>query len=278
MKTSVYSSMVLLSSLLCMSLWFMSTRSFAQTDTTIVTADSVSTVISVTDSVTGKTITLPDSIDPAKYVESLMEDDKTMFFQGFTISADLMGPVLYFASDYGSVEGALRLNLKNTYFPIVEVGYAKCDMTDDNTDIHYATTAPYFRVGCDVNMLKDKKQDNRLYIGLRYGFSKFTYDIDGPDISDPIWGGTDKFSYRDLDATCHWAEVIAGVQVKIWKSFHMGWSVRLKRNFSSTQSKYADPYYIPGYGTTTSSTAWGGTYNLIFDLNWGKRKIAKTDR
>ena len=55
----------------------------------------------------------------------------------------------------------------------------------------------------------------------------------------------------------------------------MGWAVRYKSELSSTKNQLAKPSCIPGYGYTTNSTCWGGTYSLIFDLNWGKKKSHK---
>lgn len=209
---------------------------------------------------------------PTKYVAVEVEKPKLLLFQGFTLSADVFGPLVYAFSDYGNIEAALRLNLKNTYFPIAEVGYGLCDKTDLNTYIKYKTSAPYLRIGCDVNFLKDKFQDNRLFVGLRYGVSSFNYDISGPDMKDPIYGGAEPFGFDGISTTSQWIEIVLGVQVKVWRNFHMGWSVRFKSEMSTKESLYAKPYYIPGYGTTTGGTVWGGTYNLIFDLNWGKKK------
>ena len=214
------------------------------------------------------------AVKPTKYIPLESDKRELLFFQGFTLSADLFGPSMCLLSDYGSLEAALRLNLKNTYFPIAEAGYGMCDATDGNTNIHYETKAPFIRIGCDMNILRDKFQENRLYVGLRYGLSKFDFDISGPAMTDPIWGGSSDFNHKGLNTTSQWGEIVVGVQVKIWKNIHMGWNFRLKKEFSSTDHKYARPYYIPGYGTTTNTTVWGGNYNLIFDLNWGKKKKA----
>ena len=80
---------------------------------------------------------------------------------------------------------------------------------------------------------------------------------------------------KSIDCTSHWAELVFGVEVQIVKNFHMGWAVRYKREISSTKSDYAKPNCIPGYGYTTNATCWGGTYSLIFDLNWGMKKSHK---
>lgn len=212
-----------------------------------------------------------DTVRPSQYVQDALSQKELEWFQGFTVSADVFGPAIYAFSDYGSVEGALRLNLKNTYFPVFEVGYGKCWTTDDNTHISYKSAAPFFRAGIDINILKNKWQDNRLYVGVRYGFSSFNYDMSGPDMTDPVWYGTAPFRYEGMKSNSHWAEIVFGVQVKIWSKFHMGWSVRYKKAMKIGQDMYAKPYYVPGYGTTEGESCWGGTYNLIFDLNWGKK-------
>ena len=213
---------------------------------------------------------------PTLYVvDSLNMEQKQTFFQGFTLSGDIFGPIQKFVSDYGVFEGALRINFKNKFFPIVEAGYAVCETTNEDTQVSYNTKAPYLRAGLDINMLKNKWQDNRLYLGARYGISKFNYDISGPAQTDLVWGGSNPFNYKDISTTAHWIELVAGVQVKIWRNFHMGWSVRYKQELHIGQPSYAKPYYIPGYGTTTDTSCWGGTYNLIFDLNWGKKKHGK---
>lgn len=224
----------------------------------------------------GMTVLMPgETPKPTKYVEVKEQEQHLVFFQGFNISADVYGPAAYALSDYGWAEGALRLNLKNTFFPIVEIGYAKCEKADVNTSITYNVSAPYGRIGVDINMLKNKFQDNRLYLGARYGISKFKYDMSGPAISDPIWGGSEPYDIKGIDCTSSWVEFIFGVEVKMYRNFHMGWAVRYKREISSTKSLNAKPSCIPGYGYTTNSTCWSASYSLIFDLNWGKKKNTK---
>lgn len=285
-RTSKYISMVLPNKLILVVTVLLCTQSLPAQK--VITAneynDSAAVIHNVSVPVGNQSITTADSINandtiatandslkPKKYVAINIENRELKWFQGFTMSADIFGPLLYLMSDYGTAEGSLRLNLKNTYFPVFEVGYGKCDKTDDNTSIRYKTNAPYFRVGIDFNVLKNKFQDNRLYVGARYGFSSFSYDMSGPDMTDPVWHGTAPFNYEGMKSTSHWAEIVLGVQVKIWSKFHMGWSIRYKKKIKMGQDIYAQPYYIPGYGTTVNESCWGGTYNLIFDLNWGKK-------
>jgi len=265
MKMSKCTSMAQLNkALVALLLAFTATEADAQTLKGEINGQQVSidSTLTVTD----------DKNKPTQWVPSL-EDEKPplLLFQGFTVSVDLVGAAMKAFSSYGNLEAALRLNLKNTYFPIAELGYGYCDKTDDNTAINYKTNAPYMRIGFDYNILKDKYQDNRLFVGFRWGISNFNYDVAGPAMTDPIWGGTLDFNFKGNNCTSNWLEVCIGCQVKVWSCFHMGWSVRYKSEIHSTANDYSKPYYIPGYGTTTTGSCWGGTYNLIFDLNWGKK-------
>lgn len=262
MRISKYILTALQNSILFLLLFLLAQPSRAQE---IITDENNDTI-----SITTDTITLPQYVPV-----TLVEEPINKFFQGFSLSADLFGPVQTMTTDYGTLEAALTVNLKNTYFPVFEAGYGQCDHTDENTSISYKTKAPFFRAGINVNMLKNKLQENRLFLGVRYGFSSFNYDVEGPDIHDDIWGGSSSPNHNDISSTCHWGEILLGVQVKIWKYFHMGWSVRMKRTLSVGESEYSKPYYIPGYGTTINSTSWGASYNLIFDLNFGKKKNIK---
>jgi hypothetical protein len=94
-------------------------------------------------------------------------------------------------------------------------------------------------------------------------------------MTDPIWGGSEPFSIKGNSCAGHWFELVFGTQVKVFRNFHMGWYVRYKRTLGYSEDKYAKPDCIPGYGYTTKTTNWGGTYSLIFDLNWGKKKNHK---
>ena len=239
----------------------------------------------VKDSVTIRDIEQGDSIErviegdkpvATKYIPT-QEDMKQTFFQGFTVSADVLNMALYFLSSSGNLEASLRLNLLNTYFPVAEIGMGRCNKTDYNTNIHFSTNAPFFRVGCDYNILHNKWQSNKLLVGLRYGLSNFNYSFDGPDQVDPIWKTSAPLDVQSLNATSHILEVVFGCQVKLWRFIHMGWSVRYKKELHTTKSLYSHPYYIPGYGTTVSGSNWGVTYNISFDLNWGKKKPTVTE-
>ena len=109
--------------------------------------------------------------------------DSVAFLRGFAVSVDLVGPIQKMVSDYGQFEGAFRVNLRDKYFPIIEAGIGKASHNDAVTKISYSSSAPYFRVGIDFNLMKMKHDVNRIYGGVRYGFSSFKYDISHPGVT-----------------------------------------------------------------------------------------------
>lgn len=196
------------------------------------------------------------------------------FYNGITVGVDIYGigsKVL--GSDFLSSEVSAYANLKNRFFPIVEIGYGKTDTTNDK-NIHYKSAAPYFKLGLNYNTMYKKNNPGFLYVGLRYAFSSMSYDIEtfpekdnNPNPNDEYWKTDDFIQYKHygMNASMHWAEFLVGVQVRIYKQFHMGWSVRMKYRLKISPDEYGDPWYVPGFGKFGSSTL-GLNYSLIYKL------------
>ena len=130
-------------------------------------------------------------------------------------------------------------------------------------------TIPFYNgtyVGVDYNTMAKKKEKNSyLYVGLRYAFSSFKYDVSTMPVDDPIWGGSIPFSHLGMKGSMQWFELVVGVKVRIYKNFNMGWSVRMKYKTNASTNEYANPWYVPGYGKFKSNNM-GITYSLIYKL------------
>lgn len=192
-------------------------------------------------------------------------NDTVPLFNGFAVSVDLVGPAQMLLSDYGQYEAALRINLKDKYFPIVELGIGKADHNNDLTDISYKTSAPYAKIGVDFNVLKNKHDIYRLYVGARYAFTSYKYDLSHPGITDPVWGGTAEYRADGVKCSYQWIEAVIGVDAKIWGPLHLGWSVRYRSRLSHNEGPLGKSWYVPGFGKTGSSNI-GGTFNFIIDI------------
>ena len=193
------------------------------------------------------------------------EPDTTPWLHGVAVSVDLVGPIQRMVSDYGQYEAALRLNLKDRYFPIVEIGVGSADYEDDVTRIIYKTKAPFGRLGADVNILKNKHDKYRLYIGGRYAFTSFKYDLSSPVISDPYYGGNAVWGAKDAKGSQHWIEAVAGVDATIVGCLHLGWSVRYRGRITQKSDDIGEAWYVPGFGKSGSSRI-GATFNIILDI------------
>ena len=197
--------------------------------------------------------------------KQLTESDTIPFFRGMAVSVDLAGVAQRALSDYGQYEAALRINLRDKYFPVVEIGMGEADANDVTTGLTYKCRAPYARIGVDFNVMKNKHDVNRVYVGGRYAFSSFNFDVLGDAVRDPIWGDVSDFNHTDNKASCHWLEFAAGIDAKIWKMIRLGWSVRYRRRMSNKEAAIGSPWYIPGYGSEGGSRI-GATFNLAFEL------------
>lgn len=221
----------------------------------------------------------PENQSPQANKARKAEQTGSPFYRGLSVSADLWGMgSKVFGGDFLSTEVAVDVNLKNRFFPIAEIGYGTTD-TWSEQGIHYKSSAPYFRIGMDYNTLYKKKHGNMLLVGLRYGATRFDYDIETPSISDPVYGGeldnpalqddvwnqSVPFRYKGLKSSMQWAELNVGIRAHVWKAFYMGWALRFKFKLSASVDKHGDPWYVPGFGKYGSNTL-GVTYTIIYKL------------
>lgn len=192
--------------------------------------------------------------------------DTTRFFRGLQVMADAVGPIQLAVSDYGQYEAALRINFKDKYFPVFELGYGTANHEDDPvTHVAYKTSAPYGKVGMDFNIMKYKHDIYRVYIGARYAFTTFKYDVASPVLTDPVWKDPAAIQLNNVSASYHWAELLFAVDAKIWGPLHLGWSVRYRRRLAHNDGESGNVWYVPGFGKTGNSRL-GGTFNIIINL------------
>ncbi len=189
------------------------------------------------------------------------------FLNGFGVGVDGVGFGMKLAgARFANMEVLGRINLLEKYFPVVELGVGSCEREGEEQNTVFRTSAPYYRVGMDYSLTK-KRNGNRLFLGLRYGFSHFGYDYSNPDFKDPYWElpaqtGTE---VTDIKASMHWLEIGLGIETRLWSFVRMGWSFRYKSRLKQTSCPHGDPWYVPGYGKN-GGTTFGGTVNLIFEL------------
>ena len=204
-------------------------------------------------------------------------DKKTPFLESISVGIDLMGPIRRAMSDRGEYQATIQAHIKGLFLPAIEVGYGTADRYDADTYTSYKTKAPFGRIGCDFNILKNRHDDYRLMVGLRYGFTSFDYDTTAPvpEETPPAGGETEPGgdtpatandaikAYETTSEKCslQWAELVFGADAKVWGPLHMGWSLRYRRKLKCSDYS-AIPLYAPGYGRGTESSRWMALYNI----------------
>lgn len=191
--------------------------------------------------------------------------DTIPLFCGMEVSFDIVGVAQRLLSDYGQYEGSLRINLKDKYFPVVEVGWGSADAEDVTTHLSYKTSAPYGRIGCDFNLMKNKHERYRVYAGFRYALTSFKYDLFSPGIEDPTWKEHVAYQAEGVSCYYHWLEGAVGVDAWLWGPLRLGWSVRYKRRLLHDEGPLGNAWYVPGYGKQGNSRL-GGTFHITLEI------------
>ena len=195
-----------------------------------------------------------------------LEKDTIPLFRGFAVSFDLVGLAQMQLSDYGQYEAALRLNLHDQYFPILEVGYGRANHKEDEvTKISYKTHSPYFRIGADVNIMNNKHTGNCVFVGLRYGYTHYSVDVGHPIFEDPVWKSPTYFETTGSKCYQHWGELLFGIDGRVVGPLHLGWSGRYRMRIAHGDGTMGKTWYVPGYGTQDTSTL-GFTFYVAVDI------------
>jgi len=131
----------------------------------------------------------------------------------------------------------------------------------------FRVRAPYFRIGADYNFRARQADGNRFLLGLRYGFSAYKYDLDSAvPLTDPVWGTEKPFNLQGLLGNAHWAEIVIGLETRLWTIVRLGWDIRFKLLINQKNHEVGKPWYIPGLGKQPDGIGWGGTFRLMFDI------------
>ena len=193
---------------------------------------------------------------------------------GVSVSANLAGAFLNTFTSSGTYEGALRLNFRNKYFPIIELGIGAANQTSETTQLNYITRAPFGRIGLDYNLKRDKRSTNRIFVGARYGFSAFNYDLSGTPVQDTHWKTEAPFQFNNISDKVHWGELVFGLETSIWKFIHLGWSLRYQVRLYEHNTNIGRAWHVPGFGRNSENSHFSGTFQLIFDLTHFKKAKA----
>jgi hypothetical protein len=186
-------------------------------------------------------------------------------YQGIQLGLELGKPLLGLLSTDKGYSLKADVNLKNTWFPTLEVGYGSYDRTAES-GMQCLSGGSYLKVGVNKSLayLGDHAE-NMFYAGAHYGFSAFTYSLHNLTWYPNYWGDNNLTDMTGQTGVVGWLELTVGVRVNVLGPLSMGWSGQYKSTLHVSGSSMSDPAYIPGYGQNLKPMA-GLALHLYYKL------------
>lgn len=200
---------------------------------------------------------------------------KYPLLESASVGLDIWDPLMRaFGQQYGIAGAWAEVSLHNRYFPVFEAGLGQASHTPSGNNYSYRSPmSVYFRLGLNYNFLYNSSPDYRLFAGVRYGFSPFSYSISDITLDAPYWEEDARFDIPSQRSTVGWFELVFGLRVRLWGPISAGWSVKYHTILHESTARYGQPWYIPGYGSRSGALTGSFSVSYTFSLDkLNKRK------
>ena len=173
------------------------------------------------------------------------------------------GVLSLFGQKHASYDLQASVNLHNWIEPTLELGFGFADSQPQNGNFRYKGKPSFYgKIGANYNFMYKSNPDYQVFFGLRLGYSSYKYEITDIRINSDYWGQSNQFSITNQSASAFYGQALAGIKVKIWKWFSLGWSLRYGFKMKQTLPENSRPWFIPGYGTSALSATFSVIYTL----------------
>ncbi|MFY0480989.1 DUF6048 family protein [Flavobacterium sp. PLA-1-15] len=183
--------------------------------------------------------------------------------------------------DYKGFEIVGDYRLTRKYYLAGEIGNE--NKTTDDDQVNFTTKGTYFKVGFDYNAHENWLDlENMIHLGLRYGVSSFSQELNSYNIynPNPYWGidpstpGGTEFS----GLSAQWLEVVVGMKTRVFDNVFVGFSFRMNKLMSNKKPGGFDNLYIPGFNRTFDGDfGVGFNYTVSYLLPIYKKKVVPQD-
>lgn len=217
-------------------------------------------------------VVMVDTVTGQEWIDSTMLPKppkmKLPLMYAVEVGVNIWDPVMrIFGQKYGGVDFSAALNLHNRYIPTFEAGFGMTDNTPPGMNFTYKTPmSPYFKIGADYNFIYNSDPDYRFVVGVRYGFSAFSYSLDNVWMNDSYWGENPTIAFPRQNVTAGWGELVLGLRVKIAGPISAGWMFRYHTLLHQTHPATGDAWYIPGFGPSASSIT--GSFSIVYKFEF----------
>jgi hypothetical protein len=142
--------------------------------------------------------------------------------------------------------------------------FGQAIVTRGGEDYSYVSDGNYFRVGVDMNLVKNRETLNVIALGARYARARF--GDEAIFTTDKFDGFEQDFLYRNPDVQARWIELTLTLKTKVWNQFFMGYTMRYQIFRQVTGAEDLQPFDIPGYGSTTKNNSFGFDFYLGYRI------------
>ncbi len=180
--------------------------------------------------------------------------------------------------NYKGLELVGDYRVTKNYYLATEIGNE--NKTTDDTRLNFTTRGTYFKVGFDYNSYENwLNMENMVYIGLQYGVSTFSQELNTYKIynTSTYFGEAPSLaSGQKFDGlSAQWFEFVAGIKAKVYNNIYVGFSVRINKFITNKKPEGFDNLYIPGFNRTYDGDFGAGfNYTVSYLLPIYKKKIA----
>lgn len=222
-------------------------------------------------------VVLVDTISGVEYRDTILTEAPKLiypFAEAVSVGVNLWDPVMRaFGQKYGLIGFWGEFSIHNWFKPYVELGFGMADNTPKDGNFTYKSSmAPYLKLGLNYNFLYNSNPDYTVYLGVRYGISHFSYQIDNVTVNQGYWDESQTINVPKQTATVGYAEFLVGLKVMIVKNFYLGWELKAHTLLHKGSHANGNPWYVPGYGTHPS--LFTGAFSLSYRLPLSKKSVA----
>ena len=211
--------------------------------------------------------------------DSLTIKDKILNINKIRLGFDVFKPIKS-SSDGDNLNYEIVGDLQITENLYLAAEYGLTDRLIEDENINFNSNGSFLRFGFDYNMFKNwVGMDNSIFLGLRYGSSKFSNKIESYNVrnSDAYFSNFVDNNYQTIDhsnLTGNWLEIVAGVKVETFNNVYLGFSLRLNKLLSTQKPENFDNLYIPGFNKVTDDNTFGSGFNytLTYSIPLRKKK------
>ena len=184
------------------------------------------------------------------------------------LGLDISRPVMQLAQEQEiGLELTLDYRLAANWYIASEFGYESEIGHEEIIDFY--TRGNYAKLGFNYNAYENLSgMNNEVYVGLRYGFSKFQQELNNFTILDldDYFGDYTEVPNRLYEGlSAHWAELHFGLKVETLPNLFLTASVHFKKLISDKEPEGFANLYIPGFNKVfLNGSGVGFNYTIAY--------------